>query len=191
MPTSRHASAIRSGRERPCRWIRGSLRAGQASSVESAGLARKDGRRPARGSVLRRLILALPEIRAPDRAPAPLSVDSAPAIDQPSTKERFGRSQPARRAKPEASAREKKVENPPHLRARWPPRRPRTLSGREEPAAGARPRETPISPTRESRKQKNRPLNAQASRVEPTARRLLISSRPARAAATSKEWETR
>ena len=36
------------------------------------------------------------------------------------------------------------MENPPHLRARWPPRRPRTLSGREEPAAGARPRETPI-----------------------------------------------
>ena len=126
-----------------------------ASSVESAGLARNDGRRPARGSVLRRLILALPEIRAPDRAPAPLSVDSAPAIDQPSTKERFGRSQPARRAKPEASAREKKVENPPHLRARWPPRRPSILSGREEPTAGARPRETPISPALESRKQKN------------------------------------
>ena len=39
---------------------------------------------------------------------------------------------------------EKKVEDPPHLRARWPPRRPRILSGRERarsrgPAAGKPP----------------------------------------------------
>ena len=73
------------------------------------------------------------------------------------------------------------------------PARLRLLSGREEPAARPRPRETPIADAAaarpETRKQKNRPLNAQASRVEPAARRLLISSRPARAAAASKEWE--
>ena len=59
------------------------------------------------------------------------------------------------------------MENPPHLRARWPPRRPSILSGREEPAAGARPRGNPhIRP--ESRKQKNEP---------PTQRRQAESSR--------------
>ena len=91
------------GREqRPGRW-RLTAR-WPASSAVSSALARNDGRRPARGSVLRRLILALPEIRPPERARTPLSIDSAPAIDQPSAKEGFGRSQPARRAKPEASA---------------------------------------------------------------------------------------
>ena len=80
----------------------------------------KDGRRKARGSVLRRLILALPEIRPPDRARTPLSIDSAPAIDQPSAKEGFGRSQPARRAKPEASALGRRSRKSDLSRARWP-----------------------------------------------------------------------
>ena len=67
------------------------------------------------------------------------------------------------------------MENPPHLRARWPPRRPRILSGREEPAAGARPRETPIyPPARETRKQKNR--TPQRRQAESSRRRDVSSS---------------
>ena len=115
-----------------------------------------DGRYQARGSVLRRLILGQSQIRAPGRALAAQSVVSAPSRDQPSTKERFGRSQPARRAKPEASAREKKVEYPPHLRARWPARRPRTLSGHEESPQRDLGRGNPHI-ARSRRKQKNQP----------------------------------
>ena len=67
----------------------------------------------------------------------------------------------------------------------------RIVSGRKKarsrgPAAG----NPHIARSRESRKQKNRPLDAQASRVESAARRLLVSGRPARAAATAKEWTT-
>ena len=66
---------------------------------------------------------------------------------------------------------------------RRPPPRLRLLSGREEPAARPRPRETPHSgrirpPAPRPERQKIRPLT-QASRVEPAARRLLFGSGPA------------
>ena len=139
---------------------------------------------------MRRLILALPEIRPPDRARTPLSIDSAPAIDQPSANEDLGAPNPARRAKTEGvGPGEESGKSAPSPRPLAPapsehPQRSRRAR------SGARPRETPhIARSTETRKQKNRPLNAQASRVEPAARRLLFGSGPARAAATSKEWE--
>lgn len=97
---------------------------------------------------------------------------------------------PATRETGSVGTREKKQKSD-LSRARWPPRRPSILSGPKKassrgPAAG----NPHIARSRESRKQKNRPLDAQASRVESAARRLLVSGRPARAAATAKEWTT-
>ena len=140
---------------------------------------------------LAKINLALPEIRAPDRALAPAAGIWGQHATNPAHSSDLGVPNPRDARNRKRRHREKKQKKRPLPRL-LALRRLRILSGRKKahsrgPAAG-----NPHIPlVRETRKQKNRPPNAQASRVEPAARRLLVSRGPARAAATSKEWTTR
>ena len=141
---------------------------------------------------LAKINLALPEIRAPDRALAPAAGIWGQHATNPAHSSDLGVPNPRDARNRKRRHREKKQKKRPLPRL-LALRRLRILSGRKKahsrgPAAG----NPHITRSRErAESSKTNPLQTQASRVEPAARRLLVGSGPARAAATSKEWTTR
>ena len=172
------------------RWIGGSLRAGLPVLSRSRRWRPNDGRYQARSCVLRRLIW--PYLRFGPRTARWRQQQGFGVSTRPTQHRRaiWALPTPATRETGSVGTREKKQKKRPLPRP-LALGRLRILSGPKKarsrgPAAG----NPHITRSRErAESSKTNPLQTQASRVEPAARRLLVSSGPARAAATSKEWE--
>ena len=170
------------------RWIGGSLRAGLPVLSRSRRWRPNDGRCSARSCVLRRLIW--PYLRFGPRTARWRQQQGFGVSTRPTQHTAAIWAFPTRATRETGSVgtgRRSRKTRPP-IAAAPPGRRP--ASGTPGAASRTAANAAIARRGRESRNQKNRPPNAQASRVEPAARRLLVGSGPARAAATAKEWAT-
>ena len=169
----------------------GSLRAGRSPLSRGRHWRVNDGQRGARGSVLRRIIGTGLLRFAPGARAGAASRGGLRDARNPAQMSDLGAPNPrdARNRKRRRGRRKWKIRP---ISAPAGPRAARESSAvARSPQQGPGRGKTPYHAKPETRKQKNQPPNAQASRVEPAARRLLVSSGPARAAATAKEWATR